>query len=711
VLLHGLLLLRLPVGLESMIIWTILAVPGALLLRLLCPAEHDRLTLAFLMLGGSLILPAMLLLLIQALPGAVPGWLLLVVCDVLTLGLGVVTLSPASSPIRTLLGTSGQGLTQRRKDAKDRAGEERPQWADYTLILILLIAAFFRFAYLGNAEFQGDEGQPMIMAAGMLQGHDDILLTHRKGPLEILLPSVPMVLTERINEWGARFPFAVAGLLTLLGGYLLAARMFRSAAVGLLATAILSLDGFLIGFSRIVQYQNVVLLMTIAALWFCWRFYEGGPQHYLTLAAACAAIGLLGHYDGIFGLPAMGWLVLAGGLRRTWSRQQWAHGLRMPLLVGGGLLAAFYIPFVLHEHFALTVEYLVTMRIGERDESGMFFNNLVGYYPLMTFYNTVPQVQALAVLLVGGILLWLLRYGRPRIVGWGLALLLLVSCVVTVWDVQHFQLNNHVNIAVLAFGLPLAGLVVSPATPMPLRTVLIWLSFPFVAESFLIAEPNTHFYTMHMAAAIVIGVAVVQVVRWLLHQQLMWLLSPALVVVVAILLYTLPYTWMIFLKQHPEYKRDFPDSRPNIYLASYGDKSPRGGYFGFPHQDGWKAIGELYRQGILHGHYDSNQKSLMTTWYIRNAQRGGPNPIYYFAVRAKGNLFIPEGYDPFGSVLIDGRRTLDIYTREPMTDRRHYFHLEDYVERFDRQRIDFPIQWQFLEIQPKVMKKPGGAED
>ena len=94
-----------------------------------------------------------------------------------------------------------------------------------------------------------------------------------------------------------------------------------------------------------------------------------------------------------------------------------------------------------------------------------------------------------------------MRYGRPRLLGAALAGLLLLGCALLLWAPERFVLVGG-NWAILAFGLPLAGLILSPATPPPLRTLLIWFAAPFIAESFLIDDPKTHFYTMDAAAAL-----------------------------------------------------------------------------------------------------------------------------------------------------------------------------------------------------------------
>src|SRR3712207_8326731 len=56
---------------------------------------------------------------------------------------------------------------------------------------------------------------------------EGILLLHRKGPTEVLLPAGPLVLLEQTNELVARLPFAFAGMGIVLGAYLLARSLFR----------------------------------------------------------------------------------------------------------------------------------------------------------------------------------------------------------------------------------------------------------------------------------------------------------------------------------------------------------------------------------------------------------------------------------------------------------------------------------------------------
>jgi hypothetical protein len=733
VLAHLLLLPPLPVAVRGAAAHVVLALPGVLLALRLFGSERDTpehhapgVIVLFLALCGSLVVAPLLLLALHTLPGVPQWWLLLLLCDAISLALIAQNVKRK------------KGKQPQRHEEHEEAHEGMlnlspatpPRAPFFTLpfAFFMVTGAVLRLLFLGSAEFQGDEANVILMATGVLHGHDDVLLLHRKGPLEVLLVAGPLVLTHHINELVARLPFAVAGIGVLLGVYLLAQRIAAHSppthavprftlhvSLTTLAVAIVALDGFLIAFSRIVQYQSVVLVLSMGALWCCWRFYEGGAAYgrYLLAAAAMVAVGLLAHYDTIFITPVLALLVLLGGLRRGWRVQQWLRAVAAPLLLAAGVLAAFFVPFVTHERFARTTDYLA-QRMAESEQSSIFFNNLGRYYALATYYNTTYQMLALGVALLLALLVWLCLSVRPRWLGVLLAALLLSGAVLLVLAPQRFLLplqpfgsERHLNWAVVAAGVPLAALIVARATPMPLRVLLLWFTPPFLTMSFLIARPNTHFYAMSCAAALLIAWAVVQLIGWLRCQQRRWLapllLTPLLLGGVVLVLLTLPYLSIVYVRQVPEYRRTFPDARPGIYLAGYGDTLPEdGSYFGFTHRDGWKVIGELYRRGVLQGDYDSNQKSLVTGWYTRGAFRCGHDPAYYFAARFEPYRFVPETYHLAGAVTVDGIRTLDIYSRERPQEPLPVFALRDYAPTFDAVAVgNFPMQRALAETLPQ----------
>jgi hypothetical protein len=694
----------------------LLGLPGVLLALLVFADEREPLTRAFLGLCGAICLAALLLLALHALPGPLPWWLVLGVFDALSLLLGLRVLSRPAAPKPA---RSQQSQPQRFAIFATL----RPIVGGYylPLLLIVLLGAGLRFIYLGGAEFQGDEANVVLLGVDAVIGHDAILLLHRKGPVEVLLPTGLMALVGQLNEWAARLPFALAGMGVILGGFVLARRMLSSGfdaagrgwLAGAVAAAILALDGFLIAYSRMVQYQNVVVLMMIGAVWCAWRFYEGapGPRRYLVSAAVLAAVAGLAHYDGWAVVPALAWLALVGARQRGWRARRYAGELAIPLVVYAGLLASFYVPFVLHPQFQSTLNNLLK-RTGQRDTLLDLFNNLPFYERVSTFYNTTYQIHWLGAILAAAMLVWLWRYGRPRALGWALAALLLLGCALLVWAPQRLASASIGSWAVIAFAVPIAGLVVSPATPPALRALLLWFAAPFVANGFLIDDPKTHFYTMDAGAALLIGLAIEQLAGWLRARRLTIALAPLALGGAALLALAAPYAYLVFVRQSPEYRIVFPTARPAIYRASYGDTLPRdAGYFGFPHRAGWKVIGELYRQGVLQGSFESNEDYTMTLWYLGRQPRCERDPSYYFLSEAPMDLVklpveqIRSSYHLFGTVLVDGVKKIDIYSRQPIEAPRS-FEMNDYTGAFDARPVATrPTRPMLFDLAPRAQTR------
>lgn len=697
VLAHGLLLPGLPVVLRGTGALLVLALPGALLAWLVFANEPDPLERLFLGLCGSLLLPILLLLPLHALPGPLAWWLVLLACDAIGLlcGWRLWHLPPAAPALPTLAPVRLPHL--------------------FLLLLALAVGAGFRLIHLGSAEFQGDEVRPLLIATGMLYGKDEIILLRTKGPAESLLPAGPLLLTGQINEALARLPFTLAGVGVVFGCFVLARRLFQQpdtrdqtgAWVGVLAATLLALDGLLIGFARIVQYQSVVLLLALALLWCCWRFAQGAdpPARYLLSAAVLAGGMLLAHYDGVFLLVAPAWLVLVGAWRRGWRWRQAVRYLLPPLLLTCGIVGSFYLPFFLHEWVSTNTTIYLLWRVRGQGEASFPYTNLQTYYDLATFYNTTFQMLAYSLLLLGGMLAWLLRWLHTRLLAGGMLVLLLVGVAGTVFAPATLYLPTGGSWAGLAFGGPLLALILNRATPAALRVLLLAFATPFLAMAFLIADPRTHFYAMHPAGALLLALALVRLLQWAGTRRARWgrVVHPTLAGVgVALLLLTLPYHTLLFLRQTPEYHRVFPEARPALYRASYGDERPRGGYFGFPHRDGWKVVGTLYQQGVLRGSYDSPEKQHRTTWYTGGAFFCDHYPDYIFRT-ALDDSFAPRGYNLLGYVLVDGQKKMEIYSGYPVPLYPQVFTLDSAtIARFDARTVgNLPMQQLFPRALPR----------
>jgi 4-amino-4-deoxy-L-arabinose transferase-like glycosyltransferase len=653
-----------------------LGAPGALAALAIFADERGPLERMLLAVAGALGVAATLVLALHAIPGPLETWQLLVAADGLS-----------------LLGLFAVSLTAPLPQGERGAGGVRAE--DRWLIPALLIAAGLRLPLLGAAELQGDEAYVLMLARGIRYGQPDILFVHMKGPVEALLPAGPLVITGVVTEWVARLPFAIAGLAVILGVWALAGRLIGGRAggvTGLVAACALAIDGFLIAFSRIVQYQSVIMLLSVAAVWLCWRFYEGAerPRRYLLGAAFCIGVATLAHYDGALSTPALAWLVIAGGRRRCWSARQWATELAGPVALGLMLTLSFYVPFVLHEHFARTLGHLET-RSGQGTAGPALFNSLIGYAELAGFYSFPVAFVSAGLALLGGLASWLAIYLRPRPFGWFMAALLAASGLAAALIPEVFSTGADHSLAVLGIAPPIIALALAPHLPACMRALVIWFGVPFIVMAFFFADPRTHFYTMHLPAALLAGLAVAQLYDAL--RRIPWLRAALAAGGAALLLSALPYAYLIFLRQRPEYQRRYPDTQAAIYRPLTGDTLGDDGYFGFPQQDGWKAVASLFQRGDLRGTVDSNQELFTTGWYLRGQFMCAVKPDYYVVSENTRPYYIPPGYQEYGEVTVSGERTLTIFSRAPVSGPPRSLDAATYEDAYDQTPVpDFSLR-------------------
>lgn len=105
---------------------------------------------------------------------------------------------------------------------------------------------------------------------------------HRKGPVEILLPTLVYTLTGHLTEATAHTRFALANLAGVVAIFVLGWRLFKfTGRLG--GGAVLALDGYFIGFARIVQYQSVVILTSALVVLILYR-------NWCKILPACADI-------------------------------------------------------------------------------------------------------------------------------------------------------------------------------------------------------------------------------------------------------------------------------------------------------------------------------------------------------------------------------------------------------------------------------------
>ena len=614
-------------------------------------APLARLTLAT---GLSYILTMLAGLLLHYLPGPVTNWQLLLCLDGIAF-LGY-TLS-GYAKIRFLqarLPQSNQNLREKIEPQKiytcptAGAGQNLRALTSevfkiFPLLLILLISLLLRGVNLGYSEFQGDESLAMISAAESLEGHEDALFLRAKGPGEVLLPMALWRLTGTTNESIARLPFALAGLGAVVTLYLLG-RELKNERLGWLAAGFFALNGFAVAFSRIVQYQILVLWFSSLAFWLAWHWRRSGQWRWVVTAGLCLGAGLLAHYDAVLVVPAIGWLLLTANRRQPAAESD--NG-RWPA-VGGRLAAAgffvatllfvalpFYLPYSLDPRANRTGEY-VSDRIGSE-----LRNNLPDFFHFNTFYSS-SYYLILTGLLVFGLLAWFVAQKNKNKVGlkptfiingwrWGLAAVLVASIIgiivkpdLLAWDIRLDLLDWHkLNLSALPFGLLL--LVAFVVTPMddPEQALIAWLAVPFLGYNFVVALGLTHIYTTVPAWSLLAALAWDSFWTRMNTDRHGFLLKFSNTLLMALLLTATVFLWNAFVRHDVEYWQDYPAGNLAFYWNPYPDL-PRAGFFGFAHRAGWKTVGQKIAAGELSGDFGSNEEPDVTAWYTRGAPRACP---------------------------------------------------------------------------------------
>lgn len=475
---------------------------------------------------------------------------------------------------------------------------------------LLLLGGILRLSHLGYSEFQGDEARVLLRAGEVLAGFPNALYVHQKPPGEILMVAALYGQAGEINEFWARMPFTLAGLGTLVAALLLG-RRWAGLAGGAVAASLLAVDGYLIAFARIVQYQSIVILASLLLLLLLEsaRADQRRLTGRLALAGFLAATGLLAHYDLLaVALPALYLLVeLARRLRR---------GLRalLPALAPGALLAVglpalFFVPWMRYPGFGEAYRYVVDERLGLQFP----YNNLFDFLQRTLIYASVY-----AIALMGAIaLIYMGALYRRRFGAWAGALaVLVVAGGIVLGIAQPAWMTLRGRDLTLLCTLPLMGVALLRTLRVGERAAWLWFSTLFAAAIFLIGKPDSHVYVFFVPWALLVGLGTHAALQaWQPRPLLQWAAGAA---GVALLLFLAGYPWLIFADAPAERLRTWQTSRPHAYWYPFA-QPPERAIMGFPLRNGWKAVGLLFAQGTLAGGVESNARPEVADWYTRAA--------------------------------------------------------------------------------------------
>ena len=177
----------------------------------------------------------------------------------------------------------------------------------FIIVFLFCGIAFFRFYNLGYSEFQDDEKKARFLVSPE-ETWQGFLLDQRKGPLQFIFTLIPILITQDpLNELAIRLPFSISSLIASMILYLIIFKLSKSHLASILTVGVLGVNGFLVGFGRIAQYQNLNMLFSFLAILFSINLAKNSKKLKLFafLAGSSYAISFLAHWDAIYYSPIL----------------------------------------------------------------------------------------------------------------------------------------------------------------------------------------------------------------------------------------------------------------------------------------------------------------------------------------------------------------------------------------------------------------------
>ncbi len=638
-------------------------IPGCLWLAALFPADswRDGLERLPLGVGLSMALSILMLLSLQWLPGELTVGRVLLGNDLLI----------ASGAILAVVRAA------RARPTKSQPGESLSRWAILLLLLIVLLGGALRVVNLGYSEFQDDEVDIVQVSMQAIQGERQAVLNDTRGPARTMMAAAFFLYTNRVGEVDVRWPAALASIAAILAIFCLGRRLFNPA-VGLLAAAIVAVEGIVLGYGRIVQQESLVNLWAVLAI-LCFVVAANSRRErtetatYRVLGILLFTVGLLAHYEIALILPLLVWLWVAGERARP-SRRFWSTVVISTLVVIW-VLGTFYIPFFLSPGFSATYQHYSNDILGRG-----LADNLAQFTSVICFYNSVYLIVPMALLLVFAFSSMLAC--RRAWLGWfyGIGSLAL-------WGMSLILPGQLALAGLLWFGSLVAAVFLIPpretragsgerdaeASTFPasadqaFRIVLGWLMLYFIPYLYVVGLPRMHYYTFTLPWALAVGYGLHRLWGEIRLKPVRIGLACGLVLCYLLAVY---HDVVLFVSHTPEWAMVQPEEPLPLHPRLH-DGRP-GEAFGFPQKSGWRALENLYRTGELRGPYETNELRQKVDWYLRRLLREPGENRYYFIAESPHRLqagpppepFVPEDYREIGTVTVAGEPKLHIFERE-----------------------------------------------
>jgi len=436
---------------------------------------------------------------------------------------------------------------------------------EYLFILILLVGScYLRFKNLGYSDYIGDEHKAFLEVPEG-QSTWDFFMSQRKGPMQFLFSHIPYSITGDFrNELAQRLPFSITSVLSVLVFYSLVKKLTREDLIAFISTFLFMVNGFIVGFGRIAQYQNLNLLFSFLALYFYIDLIENKEELVKSslLGTLFWCFSILSHWDAIFILPVVVIIFIKYLVRKDLEVASKIKIVIFNLVFGCLLLLPFLVPYVRYqlnsvenyEYFERRIE--IGYSLGDR------------YKLLIELYN-------------------------PFVTFW----LLIVTGILGVFFISKSWI------------------------------FLVWFLFGYLSFEIFVRKPGTHIYIFLIPVFILSGIGISNLIK-AAPSVIKKILVCTMILVSIFLFYQTHFMFIDHVKEYPWQEKTFykiknPPKRLKKYSIletptySYNQKLP---LFGFPHSRYWDEINNyINEQNMLNDEsygYITNEWKTISEWYM-----------------------------------------------------------------------------------------------
>lgn len=418
-----------------------------------------------------------------------------------------------------------------------------------------------------------------------------------------------------------RLPFSIANILSLILVFYTVYKFFNNKA-SIYTLLLFSLNGLLLAFGRILQYQSFIILFAFLNFYFLSKYLKVNKSKYLIYLGINSGIALLFHYDSLTYIVPTIIVILIKYLKMKISTLDISKYF-LPFVF---IAAIFFIPYIHHSTFLNSINYLFYNRISS------YFEYDTIYYSFKILSVYLSKEYIIGVLILTGILLLsdISNLSKKR----SIYTLLLLLIIVFRFGYQKYNLILIILsfiIGGIIFLHYLKDLVTEQSSISYLK---IWFLFSFLTYGLFFSKPLTHIYTILLSGLLLLCI---QLDKYLKEKNIIF--SIIVYAIFSILIISsVSYNFNAFI----DTKHEYPWNKKTYIFGDMNNSISSGnniaGVFGFPYFRNWNEIRDIVHK-INVEYYSSNEKYNVTKYYMQGYKRNDElYDLYIYVNKPQTNI-------------------------------------------------------------------------